>query len=537
MSKYIVGYDIGGTKCSVILSNNSNGIHIIDKFRYETPSSYPETKALLFKFTYELLDKYSLPVSAVTAFGISCGGPLDAQAGIIYSPPNLPSWDAVPICDEVTKEFGVRAYLQNDANASALVEWRLGAGKGVNNMLFLTMGTGFGAGIIAEGVLLNGANGLAGEVGHIRLKSDGPLGYGKAGSIEGFCSGAGISAQAIEFTRMKQAQGITPAWIADGVSLCDISAKLIGDYAEAGDPLAREIYEIIGENLGRALSIFIDIFNPEKIVIGSIFARRENLLREPMQREIFEEALELSHKNCEILPAATGEDLGDLASIMTACYYTGIEYAPLSPPTKPEVLFHYEKLFTRYPSLSALKENIMHAYMLIDNAYKKGGKLLICGNGGSAADADHIVGELMKGFYKRRELNAKEKERLGKIGEQLQGALPAIALSQHTALSTAFANDVDSSLVYAQQVFGYGHKNDVLLAISTSGNSINITNAVETANAMGITTIGLTGESGGKLMSLCDVCLNVAGSVTADIQELHLPIYHTLCAMLEEEFF
>ena len=537
MNKYIVGYDIGGTKCSVILANASNGIQLIDTHRFETPYGYTKTKELLFKFTYEMLDKYSLSASDIAAFGISCGGPLDSQTGVIYSPPNLPGWDAIPICDDIKSEFGVPAYLQNDANACALVEWKLGAGKGSKNMIFLTMGTGFGAGIIAEGVLLNGANGMAGEVGHIRLKNDGPIGYGKAGSVEGFCSGAGIAGQAVEFTKMKLAQGITPKWIADGVQLEDITAKLIGDYAESGDDPAKEIYDTVGENLGRALAIFIDIFNPECIVIGSIFARRESLLREPMLRAIEEEALERSRDECKILPAATGESLGDLASIVTACYCAGIEFEPLQPPSKPEVCAHYDRLFMRYPQLVSLKEKIMHAYMLMENAYKKGAKLLVCGNGGSAADADHIVGELMKGFYKRRYLNESDKLRFGETGSLIQGALPAINLSTHNALSTAFANDVDPSLVYAQQVFGYGSPNDVLLALSTSGNSINIVRAAEVANAMGMTTIGLTGEEGGRLLSLCDVCINVPGQITADIQELHLPVYHALCAMLEEEFY
>jgi D-sedoheptulose 7-phosphate isomerase len=173
----------------------------------------------------------------------------------------------------------------------------------------------------------------------------------------------------------------------------------------------------------------------------------------------------------------------------------------------------------------------------MEASFASGGKLLVCGNGGSAADADHIVGELMKGFYKKRSLPAEEASKLGEYARYLQGALPAIALTQHAALSTAFLNDVNPEMGFAQQVYGYGRDGDVLLGISTSGNSKNVCNAVRVAMNLGIKTIGLTGRKGGRLSEISDVCIGVPADITADIQELHLPIYHTLCAMLEELFF
>jgi len=539
MKRFIVGYDIGGTKCSVVLSDASNGICIIDKRLFLTAlgKDYSEVRKLLFEYTYELINKHSLSHKDIAAFGIGCGGPLDSNLGMIYSPPNLPGWDDVAICEDIEKEFGTKAYLLNDANACALVEWKLGAGRGVSNMIFLTMGTGFGAGIIAGGALLGGANGMAGEVGHIRLKDNGPEGYGKAGSIEGFCSGAGIAKQAKKYTEEKLANGITPKWIADGLPIEEISAKVISEYAKAGDESAKEIFEAAGRNLGLALAMLIDIFNPERIVIGGIFMRCEDLLRKAMEESVKSEALEFSRRACEILPAKTGEDLGDLASVMTACYQMDIECEPLSYTEKPEVMEHFESLFRRYSSLLPVKEKIMQGYCYMVNAYKNGGKLLICGNGGSAADADHIVGELMKGFYKRRDLSSKDIEILGEVGNKLQGALSAIALTQHNALSTAFANDADPTLVFAQQVYGYGKRGDVLWALSTSGNSKNVVHAVKTAKALGLRTIGMTGGNKSELTDICDICINVPGAKAAEVQELHLPVYHTLCAMLEEEFF
>lgn len=198
---------------------------------------------------------------------------------------------------------------------------------------------------------------------------------------------------------------------------------------------------------------------------------------------------------------------------------------------------HLKRLLERYPALCGMKEEIERAYGLLETAYSQGGKLLVCGNGGSAADSDHIVGELMKGFYKKRPLSDAEKDGLGDLGNRLQGALPAVSLTGHSALSTAFLNDVDPEMVFAQQVYGYGRRGDVLAAISTSGNSVNVVNAARVAKAKGLSVISLTGSAGGVLKEISHVCLAVPAEVTADVQELHLPVYHTLCAMLEERFF
>lgn len=204
-----------------------------------------------------------------------------------------------------------------------------------------------------------------------------------------------------------------------------------------------------------------------------------------------------------------------------------------------------EELIGRYPGLLAVRADIEAAYRILEECYRQGGKLLIAGNGGSSADAEHIVGELMKGFVKRRELPDAMKEALlradaehGKaLAEKLQGGLPAIALSGHPALSTAFLNDVDGDMIYAQQVCGYGKAGDVLLGISTSGNARNIDYAVTVAKAKGMKVIGLTGKDGGRLRERADAAVIVPEQETYRIQELHLPVYHALCLMLEERFF
>lgn len=204
-----------------------------------------------------------------------------------------------------------------------------------------------------------------------------------------------------------------------------------------------------------------------------------------------------------------------------------------------------DELIERYPILSVCSDSIWQAYEILSACFENEGKLLVAGNGGSAADSEHIVGELMKGFVKHRYIDNTMKEKIMQINPELgdslcknlQGALPAIALTGHTALSTAYLNDVEGTLGFAQQVFGYGRTNDVFLGITTSGNSQNILSAVVVAKAKGLKTIALTGRNGGKVKTMADLSIVVPVEETYKIQELHLPIYHALCLMLEDRFF
>ena len=202
-------------------------------------------------------------------------------------------------------------------------------------------------------------------------------------------------------------------------------------------------------------------------------------------------------------------------------------------------------LIERYPELSICKEDIKNAYLLLENAYSKGRKLLVCGNGGSASDSEHIVGELMKEFKLKRKVYSDQAAALKEIdpelgqvlADNLQGALPAICLTGHSSLTTAFMNDANADLVYAQQVNGYGKAGDVFLGISTSGNSKNVLYAAVNAKAKGLKVIGLTGAKENKLMKYADICIRVPETETYKIQEYHLPVYHCLCLMLEDKFF
>ena len=205
----------------------------------------------------------------------------------------------------------------------------------------------------------------------------------------------------------------------------------------------------------------------------------------------------------------------------------------------------FDRLFFNYPELADCKEDIINTFKTLVGCYERSGKVLICGNGGSAADSEHIVGELMKGFILKREIPLKDKEKIKAVFPEdadylagnLQRALPAISLVSQTSLSTAYINDIAADMVYAQQVYGYAHEGDVLIGISTSGNASNVVNAVKIAKVFGIKTIGITGKSGGILKKLCDITIRVPAEETFRIQEYHLPVYHALCAAVEQEFF
>ena len=307
----MIGVDIGGTKCAVVLGDEHG---ILKKIKFQTTTC---------KETVENIIRAIESIGKGDAIGISCGGPLDENKGVILSPPNLPDWDCVKITDLLCQKFGIPAYLCNDANACALAEWKYGAGRGTKNMMFLTFGTGIGAGLILDGRLYSGTNGMAGEVGHIRMSDHGPVGYGKSGSLEGFCSGTGIAqlGKALALERLQV--GKTLPYCQTSSDLDSINAKLLAEYADRGDPVAREVYRICGETMGKALAIFVDMLNPEAIVIGSIFQRSETLLREHIEAALKREALPSAASVCRVLAAELGDEIGDFAAISVA--YEGIK--------------------------------------------------------------------------------------------------------------------------------------------------------------------------------------------------------------------
>lgn len=301
----IVGLDIGGTKCAVACVRNSRVEEIL---RIPT-AGFGET----FGRMTEAIARIAGPDMVM---GVSCGGPLDATRGIITSPPNLdPSWHGIDICRLLTERFGGRAFLMNDANACALAEWHFGAGRGCRHMIFLTSGTGMGAGLILNGRLYEGASGDAGEVGHLRLAPDGPIGFGKAGSFEGFCSGGGIARLALSIAQSRS--GPMPGWLsASGRT----TTRDIADAAKRGDPLAIEILQTAATKLGEALALLVDILNPERIVLGGFYRHTRELFEPALRAALEREALPTAVAACKILPAELGDTIGSHGAVAVALH-------------------------------------------------------------------------------------------------------------------------------------------------------------------------------------------------------------------------
>ncbi len=301
----IIGIDIGGTKCAAVRARDDGTIE--DSRRIETVRPDETVERLLAAVAS--LDPGPNPV-----FGIACGGPLDTAAGLICSPPNLPGWDRLPIVKRLTDRFGGSGFLMNDANAGAIAEWQFGAGIGSRNMVFLTFGTGLGAGIICDGRMYEGANGNSGEIGHVRLSDDGPFGHGRRGSAEGWCSGGGIARRVSDLIA---SGALPPDWP-------HRDARAVAGAALAGDAQALAIMHETGRRLGRTIALLVDILNPEVVVVGSIYIRARAILEPPLLEELRREALAESLAVCRVVPAALGESLAEHQAVAVAVYHNRI---------------------------------------------------------------------------------------------------------------------------------------------------------------------------------------------------------------------
>jgi glucokinase len=312
MEKVYLGVDVGGTKTAVILS--ARPPESLGRIEFATSPELGPEGALqsIVESARSLLEQHGLGVKAI---GVSCGSPLDRVQGIIQAPPNLPTWVNVDIRSLLEEAFAAPCRVENDANAGAVAEHRFGAGVGADHMVFLTLGTGLGAGIIANGSLYLGAKGDAGEIGHVRLSATGPVGYHKAGSIEGWSSGGGIAQLAAQvLARPGRPSGLR--------AVEHVTARDVGLAAQAGDAVARSILRRSGERLGQTLAMLIDVLNPQRIVLGGLAWRMGEPFMAPMRRVMEREALPQTLRACEVVPAALGEKIGDVAAM---CVAMGLE--------------------------------------------------------------------------------------------------------------------------------------------------------------------------------------------------------------------
>jgi glucokinase len=314
----LAGVDIGGTKTAVVLSSRPPATlteHVFATLPKEGPE--PAIRRIVDGLR-QALALQPEGKERLSAIGVSCGGPLDAATGTIHQPPNLSTWKDIPITSILAREFGVKCYLENDANAGALAEHSFGAGRGMRDLIFLTMGTGMGAGLILNGQLYRGASNSAGEIGHVRLTRTGPIGYHKAGSVEGWASGAGMAQMAR--TEIAKAQTRHEATLLATAlnDLDELTARDVSEAAERGDPLAQRIIEATGARLGQTMAILIDVLNPEGILVGGLALRLGESLLGPARKIVERETLLSSARACRILPAALGEEIGNVAALCVA---------------------------------------------------------------------------------------------------------------------------------------------------------------------------------------------------------------------------
>jgi glucokinase len=302
---WILGFDIGGTKTAVLAGRQSE--QVIDRLTFASKPERGFTAMWedLVTTGQTMIDRHGQP----GAIGVSIGGPMNFSTGTIYSPPNLPGWDAIPLKRMLEETFGVPAYVEHDAKAGALAEWLFGAGRGFKDVVFLTFGTGLGAGLILDGRLYRGANDSAGFVGHWRIAEDGPYVWGKSGSWEGYSSGAGLAA--------------LPHYLYPGCFPAQTSAADVIQRARAGEAQAKAIIERSAKALGQGIALIIDLINPQIIVLGSLAVRAGDLFLPVVEQVVAQEAAPEGRSICQIVPAALGEQIGDMAALCAAFYHAG----------------------------------------------------------------------------------------------------------------------------------------------------------------------------------------------------------------------
>jgi glucokinase len=307
---HVIGLDIGGTKTAVVLGDCAGDVYDRCEFPTCPQRGFQATFGQLCECIQTVRDRATRDGRRPTAISVSIGGPLDIARGIVRSPPNLPGWDDIPLKSLLEERFGLPVHVEHDGNAGALAEWYFGAGRGCRNMVFLTMGTGIGGGLILNGQLYRGTTDLAGEVGHVRIAETGPKAYGKAGSWEAFCGGAGITRLAAHLFPQR--------WTDEQVAVRELA-----ELAKAGDRDAQAVLTEVGHRLGRGLAILLDTLNPQIIVIGSLAVHLGDLILRPAEEEMRREALPGTVVACRVVPAALGQRLGDVAALCAAIAASG----------------------------------------------------------------------------------------------------------------------------------------------------------------------------------------------------------------------
>lgn len=481
----LLGLDIGGTKTAFVVGTARGDI--IE--RLEVPSEAHRGPQRMIESFAEIARGVAHRFSGIRCVGVSVGGPVDPTAGLVLGPPNLPGWDRVALRDELTRLIGLPVAIEHDAKAGALAEWRFGAGRGVANLVFLTLGTGLGAGIIVDGQLVRGAQHAAGEIGHWRVRPDGPEVYGKRGSLEGWASGVGLSL-------------LAPHLDPDAFPTA-IAAQQLLERAQEGDASARSVIDQSATALGSALAMVADLMAPERIILGNLARRLGPSYLETVVASFTAEALST---RTEILLSGLGERIGDIAALTVA-----MEAARSRDLAVTEAL----RVFA---DLGEIRDEITAASALIESTVRRGGRIFACGNGGSAAEAQHFVTELV-GRYRTNRV-----------------PLPAVWLGGDTGQMSCIANDFSWDDVFSRPLRALAQPGDIVLALSTSGRSPNVVRCLEAASDLGLQSVALLGNGGGPAALHATHPVVVPATGTARVQEAHLFLIHTFCDAIERHY-
>jgi glucokinase len=434
------------------------------------------------------------------------GGPLDIEKGIIYAPIHLPNWDNIYLKDLLSDKYNLPVYVEHDGNAGALAEFYFGAGQGSQNIIFLTMGTGLGAGIIFDGQIYRGTTDCAGEVGFIRMDQGGSHVTSWEDSWESYCCAKGLVRLAHKrFPEVWDEQ---------------TAAREIIQKALRGDPIACEIISESGSWLGRGLAILVNILNPERIIVGTLGVLLGDLLLDPARKRMRMDAIPRAAEVCEIVPSQLGEQIGDVAALMAVIHAskTHENFQQHSDPSLQSVITALQAgIDVRTKTIATLPHQISQAAEQIITTLENRKKILLCGNGGSAAAAQHLAGELCGRYQVERR------------------PLAAIALTADSSVITCIGNDYDYEDIFSRQVEALGQSGDTLIAFSTSGKSPNVIKAINTAKEKGLSIIAMTGENG-LHGSTADCILAVPSKATARIQEEHDGIIHAICDLIDIRF-
>lgn len=502
--RLVLGLDVGGTKLAAGVLDAGAGTAELLAFEQAPARAQDGPDAMIERLVE--LGRKALAASQgegdeLVAVGVGCGGPLDPATGVVAGPMNLPGWDRVPLGERLAEAFGRPVGVENDATAATLGESRFGAGRGVHDLVYLTISTGIGGGVISGGRLLRGASGNAGELGHLTIDVDGRrCACGRRGCLEAIASGTNTAARAREAIEAGE-PSVLPE-LAGGVEA--VTAATVVEGVRRGDALATRIWRETTTAIGLGVADAINAFDPALVVLGGGVAGAGELLLVPVRQVAREAALRAPGREVRIVATALGERLGVVGAAAVALDRFGIRADESS--TVSALAEHAAAV----AGLEPLVPQIDAVGAVLVEALGCGGKLIAFGNGGSAADAQHLVAELVGHFRRERR------------------PLPALALTTDPSVVTAIANDYSFADVFARQVEANAKAGDIVIGISTSGEAENVVRGLEAARRAGATTVALTGGNGGRIAALADHALVMPAARTAPIQELHVFVVHAL---------